>query len=244
MKDIFVILRTSRRGCDTQTEAYPVAYGSRQAALDAIIEEVETMLRNGDDPGPGARTDPEIIEDPENSSHNRGALKFRDPDAEGCLRIDIWDPATCPEGSEDVPAFSEWWESFEIYSIYLSEVDEAHAGPTRTQFLSAEQVRLGDILDAAGHTDPSHALRLPEPFAIRQSLDTNRDYSESGDFLVEALWVIRGQPFVSGHWAKCGHQDAFGVHNTSWQYRGEYEEARWDIGGLDGIAETLCHKNG
>lgn len=231
--EIYIILRSSNRGNDnTNRELWGPAYVSRQEALKAILEEYESMLKNGDDPGRNALERPEIVVDEENSNHDHAALKFKDDDARGLSRIDIWDPTKCPDGLEDMPELSFWWERFDIETVNILQPQDNETVIRQEKEYITEQIRLlGEYMwDNDG---PKETIRLETPVAITRVTDA-RGYLDISNFFVTAVSPGRNDiPMVHGHFEQHPNEEECQTLNCNDMQNGHYYENRhWKIDGL------------
>ncbi len=245
MKTIHIILRSSRRGSDnTNREIFGPAFRSREEALAAILEEVEFMYRNGDDPGREGRETPQIVPDEENSNHNRGALKFKDPNAEGLSRIDIWDPTTCPEGSEDLAELSDWWERFDIEEVSLAEPvqekPDVYTVCEDREYINDDILRLGQYMWDEKEGTPKDTIVLENPIPIHLTVD-GRGYLDFNTFNVKSVSPGRDDiPMVHGHWDGEDKEECLALINHYTENGRYYEDRFWHI---ENLVSTILPSN-
>jgi hypothetical protein len=237
--DIFIILRSSRRGNDNlNRDIWGPARSSRAEALEAILEECASMLRSGDDPGENARTEPEIVLDKENSNHNRGMLRFKEPDAGGVTQFDIWDPTSCPDPENDDPCYSDWWERFEIerVSVPFAESVVRKVADTGKKSVPAATADFEYLTDGIRLLQASikEEVRLEPPVTIHQVLE-----QEDGTSMTAAAFDVvsvapgkDGCPVVRGF--RKGERKVEGLR-LACRYTaqtGYSEDIFWSIGDL------------
>lgn len=230
MKQISVIIQTSTRGSEWIQEVHKVAYPSRKRTLDAILRIFGDMVKNGDGPGKDFRSEPEIIQDKES-----GAFMFKDPDAEGLCRIEIWDPTTCPESLQDDPTLSEWHERFDIETVTLAPEDDDTEFLTiheDREYINKDIRRLGQFMWDDKDGCPKPDILLPEPITIMRILD-GKGYLDFTEFTVTAVSAGRDDiPMVHGYWQGEEKEDLIDLRCHYTQNGRYYEDSFWNIDNL------------
>lgn len=237
--DAYIILRTWNRNNDNaHHETTGTAYRTKDEAFAAIADELAFIFGSGDEPD-GLTIEPAPVLDEENTSHNRGALRFLPEDIAGCTQVEAW--GALPEGIDD-PRMADWYECFEVECLAIPDTPKEDE-----TVVSLEKEYVTDAILNLAHRMwdddgcPKDPILFVTPVAIEKVVN-DRGYLFVRAFLVKALMAGRDDiPMVLGAFEKGdGQQECIPLTCVSTQHGHYYKDSFWKVDNL--IDAVSAHK--